>query len=212
MEYRVLVPNGTTGETATLARQAAGIVLCGGPDIAPARYGEDARPDIELSLYPELDELEHQVLLGARAGNTPIWAICRGLQALNVFFGGSLWQDIDDPYKSSVQHAVAEPLDFPAHKLKVTNTQESFGKLLDKESVAVNSRHHQAIKTLSPDLLKVAEAPDGLIEVAVSARSDWWTKGVQWHPENLMADDLQRQLWLEFIQAARDNEKRSSAI
>lgn len=200
--YQVLTPKSTTNGAEALTRQAAGLILCGGPDLDPTRYGEVPRAGAGLSLYPELDELEYQVLAGARVGKTPIWAICRGLQVLNVFLGGSLWQDIVSQCATSISHAVAEPLDHPAHKLNVTNTQESFGRLLVGESVMVNSRHHQAVKTLAPGLIKVAEAPDGLLEVAVSTNDEWWTKGVQWHPEDLMGDALQREMWLEFAREA----------
>ena len=75
------------------------------------------------------------------------------------------------------------------------------GEVLARETARVNSRHHQAIKRLADGLVPIAESPDGLIEAVILDRPDWWVRGVQWHPENLVALAQQRALWEDFVRA-----------
>jgi putative glutamine amidotransferase len=187
---------------------AAGLVLCGGLDVEPRRYGEPVRPGAEVEVVPERDALEWELLAAARAARLPVWGICRGVQVLNVFFGGSLWQDLPSQRPAEpVRHVVDSPLDALAHALSVTAPRSEFGERLGRAPAQVNSRHHQGIRALAPALAAVAAAPDGLIEAVELAdpEAGWWVRGVQWHPENLIAMAPQRALWQDFAQVVGEN-------
>lgn len=183
---------------------AAGLVLCGGIDVDPARYGEEVLPDGKVEIDPARDAMEWDLLAAARAARLPVWGVCRGLQTLNVFLGGSLWQDLPSQRPSGVEHGIAEPLDALAHGVRVVDTGSSLAEILCRETPRVNSRHHQAARRLAPGLTVVAESPDGLVEAAVLTGDEgahWWVRGVQWHPENLVAMAQHRALWEDFVRA-----------
>jgi putative glutamine amidotransferase len=204
-----------------LAAGAAGLVLCGGADVDPRRYGEETLPGADVEPLPERDALEWELLAAARDRRLPVWAICRGFQVLNVFFGGSLWQDLQQQRPTAVVHDPGEaPHDVPVHGLRVLAPEAPLGARLAAAGPAprVNSRHHQGVKRLGDGLLAVAAAEDGLIEAAVlgggpggpsaagagAADGDgWWVRGVEWHPENLLALPEQLALWHDFAAALR---------
>ena len=146
--------------------------------------------------------MDWSLLEGAEEGRTPVWAICRGMQTFNVFQGGTLWQDLPSQVQGALEHRPDGPHDSLAHTIEILDRQEVFADLLDDEPTEVNSRHHQAVKDLGRDLVQVAASPDGVLEVLALGRSDWWAKGVQWHPENLVHLPVQRRLWLEFLASA----------
>lgn len=198
---RVVTPF-TDGSPRELAAQARGLLLCGGLDVAPERYGEETLPDANVEVAPERDAMEWALLDGARESRVPVWGVCRGLQVLNVYLGGSLWQDLPTQIPSQVDHSQSETPDTLAHVVRVAEPQRPLGERLTREVPRVNSRHHQAVKQLAAGLIPVAFSPDGLIEAAVLDREDWWVRAVQWHPENLIALAQQRMLWMDFIQAA----------
>jgi len=185
-----------------LADEAAGLVLCGGIDVAPERYGEDVLPGGDVEISRDRDRMEWSLLDAARAAQLPVWAICRGVQVLNVYLGGSLWQDLPSQRPSDIPHSIDEPKDALAHPLEVLRPDTPTGEVLSRGPACVNSRHHQAIKRLGDGLVPVAQSADGLIEaVELDGEHDWWVRGVQWHPENLIADPQQRALWEEFARA-----------
>jgi len=184
-----------------LGPQAAGLVLCGGIDVHPARYGEEILNET-VEVYPERDELEWNLLAAAQAAQIPTWCVCRGVQLLNVFLGGSLWQDLPVQRPGGIEHSVPEPKSAIAHTVEVLRPDTGLGELLSRETPEVNSRHHQAIKDLGQGLVPVARSEDGLLE-AVELPGDWWVRGVQWHPENLIDLPLQRALWDDFARAVR---------
>jgi putative glutamine amidotransferase len=186
-------------------------VLCGGPDLNPRWYGEEPRPDASLSILPELDLMDWTLIEGAAETRTPVWAICRGMQIFNVFQGGTLWQDLPTQVSGTLEHRPDVPHDSLAHPIRVHRPRESFGELLGRQQTEVNSRHHQAVRQLGSDIIPVAESPDGIVEVLALDRQDWWVKGVQWHPENLMHLGLQRQLWNQFLEAVDERAKTHPA-
>jgi putative glutamine amidotransferase len=200
-EVTVLTADGGRADPEAALADAAGLVLGGGADVDPRRYAEEPRADVEL--VPERDALEWRLLAGAQERRLPVWGICRGLQTLNVFLGGSLWQDLPSDRPSDVPHDLESPPDRLAHALSVSAPRTAFGRRLAEPGALVNSRHHQGVRQLAPGLLPVATAPDGLIEAVTSAdgASGWWARAVQWHPENLLAIPLQRLLWEDFAQA-----------
>ena len=208
----VITPEETHGELPNRAARAAGVVLCGGPDLDPRRYGEEPRADANLCVLPELDLMDWSLLEGAAEGRTPVWAICRGMQTVNVFQGGTLWQDLPSQLDNVLEHQPDAPHDAIAHPIRIVSRSESFAEILESDRTEVNSRHHQAVRQLGRQIQSIAESPDGVVEVVALEREDWWVKGVQWHPENLMHVAEQRQLWAEFLSAANDKARSAGSL
>ena len=212
-------PGSRAGDAAGLAAAASGLVLCGGSDVDPCRYGEEPLPGAGVEAVPERDALEWELLAAARARRLPVWGICRGFQVLNVFFGGSLWQDLElqRGNGAGATHAPGPPHERLAHAVRILAPQAPLGERLAAAGPAprVNSRHHQGVKILGEGLLAVAAAEDGLLEAFVLAGGPtakdagggpgdgWWVRGVAWHPENLLALPEQLELWRDFAAAVR---------
>lgn len=191
-----------------LAASAGGLVLCGGIDVDPARYGEAVLKDADVEVSWERDQLEWDLLDLARERRLPVWGVCRGLQVLNVYLGGTLWQDLPSQAPSEIDHSQTERPDLLAHPVEVIEPGAPIAERLT--DVRVNSRHHQAIRKAAEGLVPVALSPDGLIEAAVLDHGGWWVRGVQWHPENLIALDAQRALWTDFLRAVGFDETDDS--
>lgn len=192
-------------DAAALAAGAAGLLLCGGPDLEPHHYGEEPHPHANLGLMPERDAVELALLAGAREAKTPTFGVCRGLQMTNAFLGGTLWQDLKLMWPNAVLHDLSFPRDALIHPVAVSPGAGELGEILggDEDSglsgtTLVNSRHHQAIKQLAPGLTAVAVAPDGIVEAIAGTDPGWWLWGVQWHPENLVDLAPQRRLFERF--------------
>lgn len=161
-----------------------GLLLSGGGDIRPERYGDrDYHPET-YGIYDPRDELEIALVRGAIERDLPVLSICRGIQVLNVALGGSLIQDVADQHGAEIEHRQSKreiPASEPAHEVTVAS-----GSLLEQvygaSRVQTNSFHHQALKDVSPELRAVGTAPDGIIE-AVERPGSRWVLGLQWHPE-----------------------------
>jgi putative glutamine amidotransferase len=192
-----------------------GLVLTGGEDVAPERYGEEVlRPNVEV--VPERDALEFTLLEWALAEDLPVLAICRGVQVLNVGFGGTLYQDLatDRPAPLAHDQTLGEaprPRTDPHHPVAV-RSGSCLADLLGADELEVNSLHHQGIKTLASALSPVAHAPDGLVEAVEPADPARWTfvVGVQWHPEELARGGHapSRRLFERFVAAAAKRARR----
>lgn len=168
------------GVEAALGR--AGLVLTGGGDVAPARYGQEPHATI-MSVSEGRDAMELVAIEAADAGGLPILAICRGMQVLNVARGGSLVQDIPSMVKGALAHAVQEPRHGPAHAVELAEGSR-MARITGAGRIDVNSRHHQALDRLGAGLTVSGRAPDGIIE-AVEAPGERFVVGVQWHPEDM---------------------------
>jgi putative glutamine amidotransferase len=182
-----------------------GLLLTGGLDVDPAVYGEaDRHPTVELA--PERDDYELALARTALARGLPILAICRGAQVLNVAAGGTLVQDLPSQQPSTLGHSVVEPRTAIAHAVTVlagTRLADALGDRLGPDQrVAVNSRHHQAVRTVAPGFVQSAIAPDGVIE-AIERPSGPFCVGVQWHPENFWRTGEFAPLFRSFVDSAR---------
>jgi putative glutamine amidotransferase len=188
-------------------QDADGLLLTGGDDVAPTRYGEDRHPAVK-SVAPERDEFEIALVNEARKRDLPVFAICRGIQVLNVAAGGSLVQDIPSQVTGALEHRQAVPPHQPydlAHEVWLEK-DSLLAKLMrerlsDADSCEVNSRHHQSVKTLATGFLASATAPDGVIE-AIEDPEAKFCLGVQWHPENFWRTGEFRSLFEGFMEAA----------
>jgi len=183
-----------------------GLLLSGGPDIAPALYSQE--PHKKLGNVNEaLDRTELALTRWAVSYDRPLLAICRGIQVLNVALGGTLYQDIPSQLPDTLEHHRFRSRGFPpndrAHRVRVAPDSQLAGALGAVEGVT-NSRHHQAIDALAPTLTEVAHTSDGLIEGAEISHARF-VIGVQWHPENLVHEDpAMCRLFKTFVKAARD--------
>ena len=172
----------TEADTAQIVETCNGFLFTGGQDVTPELYGVK---DTSIVPCPERDKLETLVLSKALQSDKAILGICRGLQFINVFLGGTLWQDLPSQHPSEIVHRQGKPYGVPTHKVMLRGDLQT---LLGKEILNVNTLHHQAVKDLSGDLTPMAVAPDGIIEAArmVNKRFVW---AVQWHPEYMFRTD-----------------------
>jgi len=184
-----------------------GLMLTGGDDVAPSRYGEAAHETV-TEAEPGRDEFEIALVAAARARNLPILAICRGVQVLNVACGGTLVQDIPSQVAGALAHSLAVPQHEPyelAHEVWVDKDSllaRLMRERLVDEALEVNSRHHQAVKQVAPGFVATATAPDGVIE-AIEDPAARFCLGVQWHPENFFRTGEFRALFEGFLEAAQ---------
>ena len=164
-------------------------------------------PDL-LSTCPERDALEAIVLRRAIEADLPVLGICRGLQFINAALGGTLYQDIPLQHPSAVEHHQRAPYDQPSHEVDIVLHSPLYDRL-GIRTLAVNSYHHQGIRTLSAELSAMAVAKDGLIEAIYRPKSRFlWA--VQWHPEfSWRTDPCSRRVFQAFVAAAGETHRGS---
>jgi putative glutamine amidotransferase len=172
-----------------------GLMLTGGDDVAPSRYGETAHDSV-VEAEPGRDEFEIALVTTARARQLPLFAICRGIQVMNVACGGTLVQDIPSEVHGALPHSLTVP---PNQYTLLCRLMCE--RLSDADACEVNSRHHQAIKALAPGFKVSATAPDGVIE-AIEDPAQRFCIGVQWHPENFWRTGEFRPLFEGFVEAS----------
>ena len=160
-----------------------GFLFTGGQDVTPELYGE--KNSLSLITSPERDKLEMLLLSKALQADKAILGICRGLQFINVFLGGTLWQDLPSEHPSEIVHRQGKPYGVPTHTVMLNGDLQS---LLGKDIIKVNTLHHQAAKDLGDDLTAMAVAPDGIIE-AIKMKGKRYVWAVQWHPEYMFRTD-----------------------
>ena len=178
----------------------AGLLLSGGADVAPARYGATPSPALG-KVDPARDAFEFALLDAALGKGIPVLAICRGMQLVNVAARGTLWQDLPSERAGAVQHEQAVPRSVRTHDVRVepgTRTAEALGI----GSFSTNSMHHQAVRQLGRGLRATGWAADGVIESLESDDPARWLVGVQWHPEDLPGGGPDDGLFRAFLAAA----------
>jgi putative glutamine amidotransferase len=176
-----------------------GVLLPGSDsDVDPLRYGRDPHPNLG-SVHPIKDETDLLVLREVEERALPLFAICFGLQILNVSRGGTLIQDIPSQWSNAIKHQQGAPRDRPSHNVRLLE-DSLIGQLMQSDRAPVNSHHHQALETLGRELVATAWASDGLVEAVEDPRSDRFVVGVQWHPElGWERDELSRALFAHFV-------------
>ncbi len=180
-----------------------GILLPGSDtDVDPFRFGEEPHPRLKKTIF-EKDETDALVLEEGEKINLPLLAICYGMQALNVFRGGTLIQDIESQVPKCIRHEQGIPLERNSHSLDFAEESKLFGGKITS-GIRVNSHHHQAVGKIGKDLLATAWAKDEVIECIEDSRDDRFIVGVQWHPElNWKTDDLSRNIFETFIEKCK---------
>jgi putative glutamine amidotransferase len=175
-----------------------GLLLVGGGDVDPARYGQEACPEV-VHVNPARDDFEFPLVQAAVAGAVPTLAICRGAQVLNVALGGTLHQHIGDR-EDLLAHENADG-EGVLHAVRV-QPGSRVAKAMGAERGDTFSHHHQALDRLGAGLVPVAWADDGLVE-AVEV-DEGWVVGVQWHAEaTAAADPLQQAIFDAFVAEVR---------
>ena len=179
----IIPPLTDKGAAAAILDSVAGLMLTGGGDIDPARYGERRHEKVS-NVNVARDATEVALVEEARRRRTPVLAICRGIQVLNVALGGTLVQDIPSQCPGALAHDEDTPRNSRSHDISV-EPGSLIANAIGTGSCSVNSFHHQSVKGLGEGLKVTARSPDGVIEGIESEGEDWWVLAVQWHPEEM---------------------------
>lgn len=177
----ILIPDVEDSLQKQYLNEIDGLVLQGGVDVSPKSYGEEG---IENNRWPGdyyRDQYELKLVDWAFKNNKPILGICRGMQILNVYFGGTLYQDLEIQTKTHIRHRCANEYDKIQHGVELAS--DSFLKeAYQADKIEVNTVHHQGVKDLGKNLIVEATShEDNLIEAFRHKDKPVW--GVQWHPE-----------------------------
>jgi len=173
-----------------------GLLLLGGVDIDPALYGGKPHPSI-MRIEPERDHMELQLLQYAKRENLPIMGICRGMQMINLSYGGTLLPHIGDLELDFVHHKTL----FPMKRVNVIDGTRLHA-IFDSHRVKVNALHHQTVERLGVGLRKAAHDRNGIIQ-AIEHNEAPFVMGVQWHPEFMPYMWHTQRLFDAFVRAAR---------
>lgn len=193
-----------------------GILLPGSDsDIDPLRYGQQPHPKLG-AVHPIKDETDLLLIEAAEQRQLPVFAICFGMQALNVARGGTLIQDIESQLPEAVKHEQGVPRDRPSHRVSLAE-KTRLASIAGVEAAAVNSHHHQAIETVGANLIATAWSTDGIIEALEDPRPDRFVVAVQWHPElgwerDAISQRLFAALVMEAAEASKTTAETTSAV
>lgn len=171
----IILPVGTPNLAKAYVDMIDKLILSGGQNVDPTYYGEDKLVDSD-DYSPERDAFEFALVKETLKQGKPIFAVCRGMQLLNVALGGTLNQDVDNHWQKDLEGT--------AHEVVVAKDSR-VGSLVSS-GVRINSFHHQSVKKLAPGLVATARDPrDGTIE-AYESTQNLPVLGIQWHPELLL--------------------------
>ena len=181
----------------------AGLVITGGEDVDPEHFGESAHPATGKP-HPGRDAYELALAKAAFERRVPTFAICRGIQVMNVALGGTLVQDIASQRPSDVEHDLSARRTERVHAVEIEPDSE-LARAVGATRISANSSHHQSVDRVASDLRVTARSDDGIIEAVEPREPGWWMLGVQWHPEELVAtpEDWDRRLFESFARAVR---------
>ncbi len=187
-----------------------GILFTGGEDVDPTLYGE-VKLHENVHDFRARDEFEFALLDQALDRRAPILGICRGVQMINVKFGGTLYQDMKEDAEPEFEHRQSDAgktRQEATHSVLVTDENSSLGGIV-QGACRVNSLHHQAIKRVGRGLKVTARSEDGFVEAVESAEEYPFLVAVQWHPEEMVNDSKeQRELFVRFLDKCREGISR----
>jgi putative glutamine amidotransferase len=170
-----------------------GLVIPGGDDVHPKQYHQENIHSHPID--PSIEQLDLDAIEIMKKMNKPIFGICRGLQIINVAFGGTLYQDINSQKVDSLDHSFSANYKKPLNAHKIIVAKNSILSNYLDEIIEVNSYHHQAIDKLAPNFKISAQSEDGLIEAIESER----IIAVQWHPERMCSIQMFQNLFNGFV-------------
>lgn len=182
-------------------RNVDGLILSGGYDVDPLLYGEEPTQKQDF-IYPEIDDHDIKLIKAAYKMNKPILGICKGIQILNVAFGGTLYQDLSHIEDCFIMHSQNSKRYMPGHTveiLKGTKLYNIFG-----DTIRTNSFHHQAVREVAPNFIPNAWSKDGVVE-GIELKGEGFVIGVQWHPEGMFEKyPIMLKLFKAFVDAAKE--------
>ena len=195
-----LIPN--AGYIDSVMDGLDGILLPGSDsDVDPLRYGQQPHPELG-SVHTIKDETDLLVIDAAERKQIPLFAICFGMQVLNVSRGGTLIQDIRSQIAQAIKHEQGVPRERHSHRVRLLENSK-LAKIAGTVDALVNSHHHQAIESMGAHLVATAWTSDGVIEALEDPRPDRFVMAVQWHPElGWEGDVLSQQLFKSFVNQA----------
>ena len=177
-----------------------GLILSGGHDINPLNWGEEPHQKLG-GILPKRDTYDFKLLKYALEMKKPILGICRGEQVINVFGGGSLYQDLSLIEGSYIKHNQEHLSNVPTHTAQIKEGTRLY-EILGEKEVLVNSFHHLGVKNVAPGYIVSATAKDGLVE-AIEKEGEDFVIGVQWHPEMMTKDCLiMQKLFMALVKEA----------
>ena len=194
------VPLSYTTDEVKLAEYAAlfdGFLFTGGVDLEPARYGEETDPHAGVDTDPERDAFEAGLFAAVYPTGKPILGVCRGIQSINVWLGGTLRQHVDG-------HRQSAPMTERTHPVEIIENS-LFYRICGKTRVTVNSSHHQVVKDLAPALTADGFNEEGYVEAAHGPNHPFLF-AVQFHPESYYQaedDDHATAIFKAFVDACR---------
>ncbi|HEY7786030.1 MAG TPA: gamma-glutamyl-gamma-aminobutyrate hydrolase family protein [Pyrinomonadaceae bacterium] len=189
-----------------------GVLLPGSDsDVDPLRYGQEPHPALG-SVHPVKDETDLLLLDLVENQGMPLFAICFGMQILNVFRGGTLIQDIPSQMPAAINHQQGVPRDRRSHRVQLLQNS-LLSSLASDASAVVNSHHHQAIESVGNNLMATAWTSDGLVEALEDTRADRFALAVQWHPElGWKEDEFSQSLFQRFISEAVNHSRAKQRV
>lgn len=185
------------------AQMISGLYAIGGDDVNPNLFGEEPKQKLGPVL-PARDQFELDLIRRIIELDKPFLGVCRGAQILNIAFGGTMYQDIYSQIDTElIQHTQKAPKGHGSHSVNV-DEGSLLHRLTGKDTLMVNSWHHQANRQLPASFNTCARANDGIIE-AIESREDSFTLGVQWHPEIMATDgdEASLNIFEGFIEACK---------
>jgi len=206
----VILPESDLDSVASMLGMFDAVLLLGGGDVDPARYGEEPHPEV-YGVDRHRDELEINLVHEASRRGLPTLAVCRGIQVVNVAYGGTLVQHVPD-LRGITDHRPGPDFGSTPVIHEVTVEPDSrIAEATGRTVLSVASHHHQAIDRPGPGLRVVSRSEDGLIEAVEG--DEGWLVAVQWHPELTAADDPAQQALFDALaeQARERHEARAAA-
>lgn len=183
-----------------LIDEVDGVVFAGGSDFDPSLYGGDSLLVEEYSREDDIKALD--ILEYTISTNKPVLGICRGMQLINIYYGGSLYEDIPSQYGTQISHR-GEGKSLVNHDVYINGSY--LLELVGQDYMMVNSFHHEAIKYLADGLRVEAQSEDGIIEAIINPYYPYML-GVQWHPEiSYYEDDISKAIFRDFLSHAVKN-------
>jgi len=185
----------SASEAAALLERLDGVVLSGSEDLDPALWDEALHPQADL-MHPARQQTEMFFCRDLLTRPLPLLGICGGMQNLAIAAGGSLHQHLPDLGPQMLDHSLG--FEGPGHPVAI-EAGSLLGELVGS-SVETNSAHHQGVSTLGDDMIVTARSPDGVIE-AYELRDRPFALCVQWHPERMIDDKGQRNLFTKLVES-----------